>query len=227
MPKKQIADNQNKSGIDSQVITDKNVLKSMEPNISNNIIGAVYCKNDGIASHQLITNTVSKRFIQNGGTLITFSCVNNQTNNEPIIVSDARNEDLIVLVEWSLNEGAEANLEEWNDAWSKMVIESEPLTTSWRFFINEDRSRVTMYESYTNWKGLMHHDKRIIEGDLKDRLPEVFARYKFEGVTVLGPVTDELKQFFIDIGFDKSMNNSEGELINFDYRTSVGGYAKR
>ena len=79
--------------------------------------------------------------------LITFSCINNQTNNEPIIVSDTQNEDLIVLVEWSINEGAEVNLEEWNDAWSKMVIESEPLTTSWRFFMNEDRSRVTMYES--------------------------------------------------------------------------------
>ena len=35
--------------------------------------------------------------------LITFSCANNQTNNEPIIVSDAQNEDLIVLVEWSIN----------------------------------------------------------------------------------------------------------------------------
>ena len=159
--------------------------------------------------------------------LITFSCINNQTNNDPIIVRDAQNEDLIVLVEWSINEGAEVNLEEWNDAWSKMVIESEPLTTSWRFFINEDRSRVTMYESYTNWKGLMYHDKRITEGDLKDRLPEVFARYKLEGVTVLGPVTDELKQFFLDIGFDKSMNDSEGKLIEFDYRTSIGGYTKK
>ena len=159
--------------------------------------------------------------------LITFSCVNNQTNSEPIIVSDTQNEDLIVLVEWSINEGAEVNLQEWNEAWSKMVIESEPLTTSWRFFINEDRSRVTMYESYTNWKGLMHHDKRITEGDLKDRLPEVFARYKLEGVTVLGPVTDELKQFFLDIGFDKSMNDSEGKLIEFDYRASIGGYAKK
>jgi len=159
--------------------------------------------------------------------LTTFSCVNKQTTDEPDIVSDAQNEDLIVLVEWSINEGAEVNLEEWNDAWSKMLIESEPLTTSWRFFINEERSRVTMYESYTNWKGLMHHDKRITEGDLKDRLPEVFARYKFEGVTILGPVTDELKQFFLDIGFDKSMNNSDGELIEFDYRTSIGGYTKK
>ena len=44
-------------------------------------------------------------------------------------------------------------------------------------------------------------------------MPEVFARYKLEGVTVLGPVTDELKQFFLDIGFDKSMNDSEGKLI--------------
>ena len=76
--------------------------------------------------------------------LITFSCTNNQTNTEPVIVSDAENEDLIVLVEWSINEGAEVNLEEWNDAWSKMVVETEPLTTSWRFFINEDKSRVTM-----------------------------------------------------------------------------------
>ena len=159
--------------------------------------------------------------------LITFSCVKNQPKNEPIIVSDAKNEDLIDLVEWSINEGNEVDLEEWNEAWAKMVVESEPLTTSWRFFINEDRSRVTMYESYTNWKGLMHHDKRITEGDLKDRLPEVFARYKFEGVTVLGPVTHELKQFFLDIGFDKSMKNSEGELIEFDYRTSVGGYTKK
>jgi hypothetical protein len=38
--------------------------------------------------------------------LITFSCVDNQTNNESIIVSDAQNEDLIVLVEWSINQGA-------------------------------------------------------------------------------------------------------------------------
>ena len=159
--------------------------------------------------------------------LITFSCTNNQTNTEPVIVSDAENEDLIVLVEWSINEGAEVNLEEWNDAWSKMVVETEPLTTSWRFFMNEDKSRVTMYESYTNWRGLMHHDKRITEGDLKDRLPEVFSRYKFEGVTVLGPVTDELKQFFLDIGFDKAMDNSEGKLIEFDYRTSIGGYTKK
>ena len=139
--------------------------------------------------------------------LTAFSCTNNQTNTEPIIVSDADNEDLIVLVEWSVNEGAEVDLEEWSDAWSKMVVETEPLTTSWRFFINEDKSRVTMYESYTSWRGLLHHDKRITEGDLKDRLPEVFARYKLEGVTVLGPVTDELKQFFLEIGFDKAMNN--------------------
>ncbi|MEE3034402.1 MAG: hypothetical protein VX325_00955 [Bacteroidota bacterium] len=158
---------------------------------------------------------------------ITFSCTSNKTNTEPKILNDTENEDLIVLVEWSINEGAEVDLEEWSDAWAKMVIESEPLTTSWRFFINEDRSRVTMYESYSNWKGLMHHDKRITEGDLKDRLPEVFARYKFEGVTLLGPVTDELKQFFLDIGFDKAMNNSEGELIEFDYRTSIGGYTKK
>ena len=85
--------------------------------------------------------------------LTTFSCINNQTNTESVIVSDAENEDLIVLVEWSINEGAEVNLEEWNDAWSKMVVETEPLTTSWRFFMNEDKSRVTMYESYTNWRG--------------------------------------------------------------------------
>ena len=36
--------------------------------------------------------------------LIAFSCTNNQTDTEPIIVSDADNEDLIVLVEWSVNE---------------------------------------------------------------------------------------------------------------------------
>ena len=35
------------------------------------------------------------------------------------------------------------------------------------------------------------------------------------------------KQFFIDIGFDKAMNNSEGNLIEFDYRTSIGGYTKK
>ena len=45
--------------------------------------------------------------------LIALSSVNNQTNNEPIIVSDAQNEDLIVLVEWSINEGAEVKLEDW------------------------------------------------------------------------------------------------------------------
>ena len=84
--------------------------------------------------------------------LSTLSCTNNQTNIESVIVSDAENEDLIVLVEWSINEGAEVNLEEWNDAWSKMIVETEPLTTSWRFFINEDKSRVTMYESYSNWR---------------------------------------------------------------------------
>ena len=159
--------------------------------------------------------------------LITFSCGENQTKDESIIISDSKNEDLIVLVEWSINNDAQVDLEEWNKAWAKMVIVSEPLTTSWRFFMNEDRSRVTMYESYKNWKGLMHHDKRITEGDLKDRLPEVFARYKLEGVTVLGPVSDELKQFFLDIGFDKSMSNSEGELIEFDYRASIGGYTKK
>ena len=38
--------------------------------------------------------------------LTTFSCTNNQTNTESLIVSDADNEDLIVLVEWSINEGA-------------------------------------------------------------------------------------------------------------------------
>ena len=113
------------------------------------------------------------------------------------------------------------------EKYSKMIVDTEPLTTSWRFFINEDKSRVTMYESFTNWRGLMHHDKRITEGDLKDRLPEVFARYKFEGVTVLGPVTDELKQFFLDIGFDKAMDNSDGKLIEFDYRTSIGSYTKK
>ena len=64
--------------------------------------------------------------------LCTLSCTNNQTNIESVIVSDAENEDLIVLVEWSINEGAEVNLEEWNDAWSKMIVETEPLTTSWR-----------------------------------------------------------------------------------------------
>ncbi len=42
--------------------------------------------------------------------LTNFSYVNNQTNNEPVIVSDAQNEDLIVLVEWSINEDAEVNL---------------------------------------------------------------------------------------------------------------------
>ena len=56
---------------------------------------------------------------------------------------------------------------------------------------------------------------------------EKFARYKYEGVTVLGPVTDELKQFFLDIGFDKGKDNSEGKLIEFDYRTSNGGYTKK
>ena len=81
-----------------------------------------------------------------------------------LLLEATQNEDLIVLVEWSINEGAKVNLEEWNDAWSKMVIESEPLTTSCEFFINEDRSRVTMYESftYTNWKGLiLYHDKGL------------------------------------------------------------------
>ena len=39
--------------------------------------------------------------------LCAFSCTNNQTNIESVIVSDAENEDLIVLVEWSINEGAE------------------------------------------------------------------------------------------------------------------------
>ena len=61
--------------------------------------------------------------------LSTLSCTNNQPNIESVIVSDAENEDLIVLVEWSINEGAEVNLEEWNDAWSKMIVETEPLTT--------------------------------------------------------------------------------------------------
>ena len=46
-------------------------------------------------------------------------------------------------------------------------------------------------------------------------------------LTILGPVTDELKQFFLDIGFDKSMNDSEGKLIELDYRASIGGYAKK
>ena len=33
-----------------------------------------------------------------------------------------------------IDEGAlQVNLQEWNEAWSKMVIESEPLTTSWMF----------------------------------------------------------------------------------------------
>ena len=41
--------------------------------------------------------------------LTAFSCTNNRTNTEPIIVSDADNEDLIVLVEWSVNEGAEVD----------------------------------------------------------------------------------------------------------------------
>ena len=157
----------------------------------------------------------------------THSEKTNSSVEETQIINDKDNKDLIVLVEWSINEGSEVGLEEWSDAWAKMVIDSEPLTTGWRFFINEDRSRVTMYESYKTWEGLMHHDKRITEGDLKDRLPEVFARYKFEGVTVLGPVTDELKQFFVDLGFDKAMKDSNDQLIEFDYRTSIGGYTKK
>ena len=169
-----------------------------------------------------------KKYIILTLSVFIFSCqVTSEDKHKEQIVDDRVNEDLIVLVEWSINEGAEVGLGEWSDAWAKMVIESEPMTTSWRFFINEDRSRVTMYESYTSWEGLLHHDKRITEGDLKDRLPEVFARYKLEGVKLLGPVSDELKQFFIDIGFDQGMNDSEDQLIKFDYRNSIGGYTKK
>ena len=53
-------------------------------------------------------------------------------------------------------------------------------------------------------------------------IPKVYAV-----AVILNNLLFTLKQFFLDIGFDKAKDNSEGKLIEFDYRTSIGGYTKK
>ena len=68
-----IALKQNKYGVKSQIITDKQILKAMEPTISSSVVGAIYCAFDDIGSHDITTKTVAK-CAQNNGVIIKEYC---------------------------------------------------------------------------------------------------------------------------------------------------------
>lgn len=69
----EIASKQNKYGVKTEVITNKHILKSMEPTLSSSVVGAIYCPYDGVGSHDKTTKTVAK-YAQNNGVIIKEYC---------------------------------------------------------------------------------------------------------------------------------------------------------
>eukprot|EP01084_Bolivina_argentea_P258900 436655_1 len=72
-----ICNKQNKYGVISQPIINKQILKNMEQTISDNVVGGIYCPFDGVASHELITKTIAKTAEQNG-VLVKENCTVNK-----------------------------------------------------------------------------------------------------------------------------------------------------
>tara|TARA_B100001971_G_scaffold5204_1_gene4288 strand:- start:106 stop:459 length:354 start_codon:yes stop_codon:yes gene_type:complete len=80
----------------------------------------------------------------------------------------------------------------------KDATETEIGTISYDFFINEENREVFIVEKYADDKAFMAHMEQFLQEDF---IPKILTMMELTSLKKLGPVTDEIDDFFAKGGW--------------------------
>jgi len=80
----------------------------------------------------------------------------------------------------------------------KDATENEIGTISYDFFINEEKRQVFIVEKYADDKAFMAHMAKFTQAEF---IPELLTMQELTSLEMLGPVTEEIDEFFAKGGW--------------------------
>ncbi len=80
----------------------------------------------------------------------------------------------------------------------KDATQSEIGTISYDFFINEEKREVFIVEKYADDKAFMAHMEKFTQAEF---IPELLTMQELTSLEMLGPVTEEIDEFFAKGGW--------------------------
>ena len=81
----------------------------------------------------------------------------------------------------------------------KDATENEIGTISYDFFVNEERREVFIVEKYADAKAFMAHMEQFLQEEF---IPEILTMMELTSLRMLGPVTEEIDDFFAKVRMD-------------------------
>ena len=135
-----------------------------------------------------------------------------QSKNESTVLQNSDSEEVTFIIELNTKENSKEDIESFTMNISNSILNNEPSTTVYGYYINDDASKITLIERYNTSQDALQHAKDFMNGDNFNRFFELF---EIENFIVIGGASEEFKKFTSDNGFV------------IDFRESIGGYVRR
>ncbi len=135
-----------------------------------------------------------------------------QSKNESVVLQNFDSDEVTFIIDLKTKENSKEDIESFTMNISNSILNNEPSTTVYGYYINDDASKITLIERYNTSQDALQHAKDFMNGDSFNRFFELF---EIENFIVIGAASDEFKKFTSDNGFV------------IDFRESIGGYVRR
>ena len=135
-----------------------------------------------------------------------------QSKNESVVLQNSDSDEVTFIIDLNTKENSKEDIESFTTNISNSILNNEPSTTVYGYYINDDASKITLIERYNTSQDALQHAKDFMNGDNFNRFFELF---EIENFIVIGGASDEFKKFTSDNGFV------------IDFRESIGGYVRR
>lgn len=135
-----------------------------------------------------------------------------QLKNESAVLQNSDSEEVTFIIELNTKGNSKEDVESFTMNISNSILNNEPSTTVYGYYISDDASKITLIERYNTSQDALQHAKDFMNGDNFNRFFELF---EIENFIVIGGASEEFKKFTSDNGFV------------IDFRESIGGYIRR
>lgn len=102
---------------------------------------------------------------------------------------------IIIQAKFMINEGKIDEFKKLIRKMSKLVKTNEPDTLEYHFYLNSDRKKCIVHETYRNSKAALEHNNGFASRTV---LPNIFKVAKLNGLDVYGKPNKELQKILAD-----------------------------
>ena len=111
-----------------------------------------------------------------------------QSKSESAVLLNSDSEEVTFIIELNTKENLKEDIESFAMNISNSILNNEPSTTVYGYYISDDASKITLIERYNTSQDALQHAKDFMNGDNFNRFFELFEIENF---------TDDVKEAYL------------------------------